>query len=149
MELSKQEMEFFPPLPGIISKKFFYKMFLIFTKGSKLIFKTGNGTTQTGNGIFLPIYRPWIKKLPPQLLPPINKVCAVSPQLILDLSWSMIVAQLVSPSVALPAELVMILNDKSVVFPISRRQVLYGYLGKIKSFYSFLFKCFTNGVCSI
>ena len=37
MELSKQEMELFFPLPGLISKNFFYTMFFIFTKGSKLI----------------------------------------------------------------------------------------------------------------
>ena len=105
MELSKQEMELFLPLPGLWSKNFFYKMSLIFSKGlkidfqnrkwncpnrkwnhfshfqasdqktsftkcvlfvprgSKLIFKTGNGIVQTGNGIISPTSRPPIKKL--------------------------------------------------------------------------------------
>ena len=105
MELSKQEMELFHPLPGLWSKNLFYKMFLIWSKefkinfqnrkwnypnrkwnylshfqasdqkisftkcfsydprGSKSIFKTGNGIIQTGNGILSPISRPLIKKL--------------------------------------------------------------------------------------
>ena len=36
MELSKQEMELFLPLPGIWSKNFFYKMFLICSEGFKI-----------------------------------------------------------------------------------------------------------------
>ena len=97
MELSKQEMELFLPLPGLCWKNFFYKMFLIWSKGSevdfqnrkwnysnrkwnyfshfqtsaektsftkcfsfdprgpKLIFETGNGIIQTGNGFISPL----------------------------------------------------------------------------------------------
>ena len=36
MELSKQEMELFLPLPGLWWKNFLYKMFLIWSKGSKI-----------------------------------------------------------------------------------------------------------------
>ena len=36
MELSKQEMELSLPLPGLWWKNFFYKMFLIWSKGSKI-----------------------------------------------------------------------------------------------------------------
>ena len=39
MELSKQEMELFLPLPGLWSKNFFYKMFLICSKGFKIDFQ--------------------------------------------------------------------------------------------------------------
>ena len=39
MELSKQEMELFLPLPGLWSKNFFYKMFLICSKGFKINFQ--------------------------------------------------------------------------------------------------------------
>ena len=39
MELSKQEMELFLPLPGLWSKNFFYKMFLICSKGFKFDFQ--------------------------------------------------------------------------------------------------------------
>ena len=35
MEISKQEMELFIPFPGLRSKNFFYKMFLIFTQEFK------------------------------------------------------------------------------------------------------------------
>ena len=35
MELSKQEMELFLPLPGLWSKNFFYKMFLTFNNDTK------------------------------------------------------------------------------------------------------------------
>ena len=38
MELSKQEMEIFLPLPGLWSKNFFYKIFLIWSKGFKMDF---------------------------------------------------------------------------------------------------------------
>ena len=36
MELSKQEMELFLPLPGLRSKTFSYKMFLYFTEEFKI-----------------------------------------------------------------------------------------------------------------
>ena len=39
MELSKQEIELFLPLPGLWSKNFFYKMLLIITKESKIDFQ--------------------------------------------------------------------------------------------------------------
>ena len=65
MELSKQEIELFPRLP-----KNFYKCFLLYLGGSKLIFltgngiiQTGNGSIQTGNGIISPTSRPLMKKL--------------------------------------------------------------------------------------
>ena len=44
-------------------KTSFTKCFSIVPKGSKLIFKTGNGIIQTGNGIISPTYRLLIKKL--------------------------------------------------------------------------------------
>ena len=59
MELSKQEMELFILLPGLGSKNFFYKIFVIRSKG----FKTGNRIIQTGNGIISPTSRPLIKNL--------------------------------------------------------------------------------------
>ena len=39
MELSKQEMELLLSLPGLWSKKLFYKMFLIWSKGFKINFQ--------------------------------------------------------------------------------------------------------------
>ena len=39
IELSKQEMELFLPLPGLWSKNFFYKIFLICSKGFKIDFQ--------------------------------------------------------------------------------------------------------------
>merc|ERR1712208_222803 len=39
MELSKQEMELFLPLSGLKTKNFFYKMFLICSKGLKINFQ--------------------------------------------------------------------------------------------------------------
>ena len=39
MELSKQQMELFLPLAGLISKNFFYKMFLICSKRFKINFQ--------------------------------------------------------------------------------------------------------------
>ena len=39
MKLSKKEMEFFIPFPGLLSKKFFCKMFLIWSKGLKINFQ--------------------------------------------------------------------------------------------------------------
>ena len=39
MELSKQEMELYLPLPGLWSKNFFYKMFLIWSKEFKINFQ--------------------------------------------------------------------------------------------------------------
>ena len=39
MELSKQEMELFPPLAGLWSKNLFYKMFLNCSKGFKIDFQ--------------------------------------------------------------------------------------------------------------
>ena len=39
MELSKQEMELFLPLPDLWSKNFFYKMFVICSKGIKINFQ--------------------------------------------------------------------------------------------------------------
>ena len=39
MELSKQEMELFLPIPGLWSKNFLYKMFLICSKGLKIDFQ--------------------------------------------------------------------------------------------------------------
>ena len=39
MELSRQEIDLFLPLPGLWSKNFFYKMFLIWSKGSKIDFQ--------------------------------------------------------------------------------------------------------------
>ena len=62
-KLSRQEMELFLPLPGLRSKYFFYKCFSFDPRGSKIIFKTGNGIIQTGNGIISPTSRPLIKKL--------------------------------------------------------------------------------------
>ena len=43
-------------------KTYFIKYFSFEPEGSKLIFKTGNGIIQTGNGIFSPTSRPLIKK---------------------------------------------------------------------------------------
>ena len=39
MELSKQEMELLLPLPGLLSKNFFYNIFFIFPKEFKIGFK--------------------------------------------------------------------------------------------------------------
>ena len=39
MELSKREMEIFLPLPGLWSKKLFYKRFFIWSKGFKINFQ--------------------------------------------------------------------------------------------------------------
>ena len=39
MELSKQEMKLFLSLPGLWSKNFFYKMFLIWFKRLKIDFQ--------------------------------------------------------------------------------------------------------------
>ena len=39
MELSKQEMELFIPLPGPWSKNLFYEMFLIWSKEFKINFQ--------------------------------------------------------------------------------------------------------------
>ena len=61
MELSKQEMELFLHLPGPDQKISFTKRFSIVLRGSKLIFKTGNGITQTGNGIIFATSRPLIR----------------------------------------------------------------------------------------
>ena len=55
-------MELFFPLPGLESKNFFYKVFLIFIKEYKEIFKPGNGFIPTGNGIFSPTSGSLIKK---------------------------------------------------------------------------------------
>ena len=44
-------------------KTSFTKCFSYDLRGSKLIFKTGNGIFQTGNGIISPTSRPLIKKL--------------------------------------------------------------------------------------
>ena len=44
-------------------KTSFTKCFLFDLRGSKLIFKTGNGIIQTGNGINSPTSRPLIQKL--------------------------------------------------------------------------------------
>ena len=43
-------------------KTTFTKCFLSLPRVQKLIFITRNGTTQTGCGIILPTYRPWMKK---------------------------------------------------------------------------------------
>ena len=55
-------MELFFPLPGLESKNFFYKVFLIFIKEYKEIFKPGNGFIPTGNGICSPTSGSLIKK---------------------------------------------------------------------------------------
>ena len=62
MELSKQEMELFLPLTGLWSKNFFYNMFLNWSKGFKINFKTGNRIIQNGNGIISSTSRPLIQK---------------------------------------------------------------------------------------
>ena len=41
MELFKQEMEWFIPFPGLLSKNFFYNIFSIFTKELKMDFLNG------------------------------------------------------------------------------------------------------------
>ena len=43
MELSKQEIKLFLPLPGLWSKILFYNILFITTKEFKFIFKTGKG----------------------------------------------------------------------------------------------------------
>ena len=63
MELSKQELEIYLYPPCLLSKTPFTKCFKFDPRGSKLIFKTGNGIIQTGNGIISLTSKPLIKKL--------------------------------------------------------------------------------------
>ena len=63
MELSRQEIEFFPHFQASNQKTSFTKHLSFDPMGSKFIFKRGNGIIQTVNGIISPSSRPLIKKL--------------------------------------------------------------------------------------
>ena len=72
IELPKQEMKLFLPLPGLWSKNLkknsdwktsFTTSSLYLPRHSKLVFKTGNKMDQTGNRIISPTSRPLINKL--------------------------------------------------------------------------------------
>ena len=56
-------MELFFPLPGLESKNFFYKVFLIFTKEFKIDLKNRKWNHPTGNGTISPTSGPLIEKL--------------------------------------------------------------------------------------
>ena len=62
MELSKLEMELFFQPSCLELKTSFSECFSFDTRGLKLIFETGNGIIQTGNGINSLTCRPLIKK---------------------------------------------------------------------------------------
>ena len=51
IEWSIDEMELYLLLLHFQSEKFFYKMFYLLQKSSKLVLNIGNGIIQTGNGL--------------------------------------------------------------------------------------------------